>query len=135
MLSQKVERKDVRKGDIVNMFDRYDLLIYTPVICAGNSFTKSHFNMVMGYFTSRSCIVEMSVQQMFRIRQLIDNKMILCIQSFKSKSLPATNHQEMMKLYKDSYKNHVELRIISRHSVMLRILFPLIRLRLKESIF
>ena len=58
-------------------WDQYDVLIYTPTIVAGVSFDKTHFHSCCAYFINRSCNAEMSSQMLFRVRNLIDNNMII----------------------------------------------------------
>lgn len=49
----------------------YDIVIVTPTISAGVSFTKeNHFDRRMGFFTNRSCSSELCFQMMLRVRSV-----------------------------------------------------------------
>lgn len=58
----------------------YDVVIYTPTICAGISFEHIHFHACIAYFVNRSCNAEMSSQMLLRVRNLIDNSMYIYTQ-------------------------------------------------------
>jgi hypothetical protein len=70
----------------------YDVLTYTPTICAGISFEKLHFNTCIAYFTNKSCNAEMCTQMLLRVRNLIDNQFYIYT-PFESSSinLPINN--------------------------------------------
>ncbi len=55
-------------------WSNYDVLTYTPTICAGISFEDNHFNTCIAYFTNKSCNAEMCTQMLLRVRNLIDNQ-------------------------------------------------------------
>jgi hypothetical protein len=54
------------------------ILSYSPSIVAGVSFTEKHFDRFFGFFCNSSAISEMSVQQMFRVRNISSNEYNLC---------------------------------------------------------
>lgn len=54
-----------------------DVVIYTSVCEAGNSFIAKHFDKCYGYFTANSCPPESAAQMIFRARQLKDETIVL----------------------------------------------------------
>lgn len=79
------------KSDIENVneiWSQYDLLIYTPTVSAGVSFTREHFSHMFCYFDSRSCPWQTAFQMTGRIRSLERNRHI-CVKKYAT-SLPTT---------------------------------------------
>jgi len=48
----------------------YDIVIYTPTITAGVSFTQPHFHKFFGWFMNTSCDYITAIQMMGRVRQI-----------------------------------------------------------------
>lgn len=71
-----------------------DILGYTPTISAGVSYTKKHFDKIYGYFVNGSATAEIAVQQLFRIRNLSDNEINICIDITNGDKYP-TNDEEL----------------------------------------
>jgi hypothetical protein len=74
-------------------WQRYDLLVYSPSISAGVSFTALHFDCLVGYLVNSRYTpsVDIALQQLFRVRQLKTGDMYLFVQDNKpSKPLPDT---------------------------------------------
>ncbi len=67
------------KGDPIDGWSRYDVVIYTPTITAGSSFTTEHFDIICGYFSSGSACAEMACQQLFRVRNVKAGKIYLLV--------------------------------------------------------
>lgn len=61
-------------------WDNYDVLLYSPSICAGVSFNKLHFDKRFAYFTNDSCNAEMCSQMLFRVRNTHDSTIDICIE-------------------------------------------------------
>ncbi len=103
-----------RQKDIeINTDDwlNYDVLIYTPTICAGISFEHFHFNTCIAYFVNKSCNAEMSSQMLLRVRNLIDNTMYIYTQQDSGlPSLPITDEDI------DTYLNEY-IRVGHQHLV------------------
>jgi hypothetical protein len=59
-------------------WDKADIIGYTPTIVAGISYEKHRFDEVYGYFINSSSPAEMSIQQLFRVRNLKDNNFHIC---------------------------------------------------------
>ena len=51
-----------------NMWNEYQLLIYTPTIAAGISFNEKYFDNRHCYFSNMSCSAELATQMIFRVR-------------------------------------------------------------------
>lgn len=62
-------------------WNQYDIVGYTPTIVAGVSFEQFHFDKCFGYFVNSSSPAEMSLQQLFRVRNIEDNEIHLCIEN------------------------------------------------------
>jgi hypothetical protein len=76
----------------VEEWSNYNVITYTPTIVAGVSFDQTHFHTCIAYFTNNSCNASMSSQMLFRVRQLIDNNMVIYTpNASKGDCLPITN--------------------------------------------
>ena len=60
---------DAIENDPTTEWDQYQVVIYTSVLEAGNSFTKLHFDKVYGNFTTWSFGPESAAQMVYRARQ------------------------------------------------------------------
>jgi hypothetical protein len=69
-------------NDLEHGFVKYKLVIYTPTIQAGISFTHQHFHKFYGMFNNQSCSVYATTQMMKRVRHLYDNEYNCCIEHF-----------------------------------------------------
>jgi hypothetical protein len=65
----------------LDIWDNYDIIGYTPTIVAGVSYEKKYFDKVFGYFVNSSSSAEMSLQQLFRVRDIKNNEINLCIEN------------------------------------------------------
>lgn len=70
-------------SDDINLenWSNYDIVGYTPTIVAGISYEKKHFDKIFAYFINSSSCAEMSLQQLFRVRNINDNEINLCIEN------------------------------------------------------
>lgn len=71
-----------------------DVLGYTPTISAGVSYTEKHFDKIYGYFVNGSANAEIAVQQLFRIRNLNENEINICVDITNGDKFP-TNDDEL----------------------------------------
>lgn len=73
-----------KHAEMVNdVWDKYDILIYSPSISAGMSFERPHYHnffamLENSFFTPT---VDIDLQMLFRVRQLIDGKMTIYIKN------------------------------------------------------
>ena len=78
--------------DVDELWTSCELLVYSPSITAGVSFERLHFDCLVAYLknSSYSPTVDITLQQLFRVRCLVDGRMYLYIQEQESsqKSLP-----------------------------------------------
>lgn len=90
-------------SDDINLdnWNEYDIVGYTPTIVAGISFEKNHFDKIYGYFINSSSCAEMSLQQLFRVRNINDNEIHLCIEN-KDNSKYYTSIKDIEKYIIDS---------------------------------
>jgi hypothetical protein len=67
--------------DLDNVWSKLDILIYSPTIGAGLSFTGAHFHSFVAYAENSTFApsVDLVLQQFFRVRQLIDGDMTIFI--------------------------------------------------------
>lgn len=74
---------DADNSDDINLenWNEYNIVGYTPTIVAGISYEKIHFDKIFAYFTNNSSCAEMSLQQLFRVRNLNDNDINICIEN------------------------------------------------------
>lgn len=78
----------------IDLWDNLDILGYTPTISAGVSYTGKNFDKVYGYFVNGSASAEIAVQQLFRIRNLNDNEINICVDITNGDKYP-TNDEEL----------------------------------------
>jgi hypothetical protein len=94
-------------SDDINLenWNMYNIVAYTPTIVAGISYEAKHFDYCFGYFINTSSSAEMSLQQLFRVRNLNKSEIHLCIEIKGDTNLPST-------------KSEVEEYIINRNSCL-----------------
>lgn len=85
--SQKEKREDFK--NVNDCWTQFDLLIYTPTVTAGVSFTLAHYDLVFPYCVSTSCDVEAMRQMMGRVRCVNERKYIVFIKA-QVRGLPET---------------------------------------------
>jgi hypothetical protein len=66
----------------------YDIIIFTSVCEAGNSFVHPHFHRCFGYFTPMSFPPESAAQMVLRSRQLIDGEIYIYVGPNKKPQFP-----------------------------------------------
>jgi hypothetical protein len=67
MLVYNSSRCGTSLEDVNNLWIHYDLLVYSPSVSAGVSFTEHHFDSLVAYLVnSRYTPVDLSLQQLFR---------------------------------------------------------------------
>jgi hypothetical protein len=88
--------------DVSTLWDKHDVLIYTPVIFAGISYQGNKFEEIYGYFTRASCGPEGALQMLLRCRNI--DIMKICITGKERNNLPC-NNRVIRKL--EEYKNYV----------------------------
>ena len=66
---------------------QYDIVIYSPTIGAGLSFERPHFHALVAYTeNSPGCpTIDLTIQQLYRVRQLIDGEMYIYVNDMVSK--------------------------------------------------
>lgn len=108
----KLKFLDVDNSDDIDLdnWNNYDIVGYTPTIVAGISFEKNHFDKIFGYFINSSSCAEMSLQQLFRTRNINDNEIHLCIENKDSGEYYTT--------IEDIEKNIIERNTVSLEGVM-----------------
>jgi len=78
----KESKKSKHFRDVNNYWAKYDCLIYTPTITSGVSFTRHHFDILVGLFTTGSCNVETCRQMIGRVRNLADAHVYIHVQTY-----------------------------------------------------
>ena len=82
--------KDNPNNNLVAEWATKDVVICTPTIVAGLSFTEDHFDATVGYFVSRSASAEMALQQIFRVRCLKSNTIYICVKQQGGCHIPSS---------------------------------------------
>ena len=74
--------------NINDIWSQYDIVIYSPTIGAGLSFERPHFHALVAYAENSPCTptVDLTIQQLYRVRQLIDGEMHVFINDTYTKS-------------------------------------------------
>ena len=97
--------------DPTEEWDQFDVIIYTSTISAGNSFVKTHFDNIYGYYPVISNSVDIALQMLFRCR--IFENLFICIETRGDKQLlDADNLEEVRQLLiKKDKLAHKDLKI------------------------
>jgi len=97
--------------DPTEEWDKFDVVIYTSTISAGNSFVKTHFDNIYGYYPVISNSVDIALQMLFRCR--IFENLFICIETRGDKQLlDAENLDEVRQLLiKKDKLAHKDLKI------------------------
>lgn len=77
-ISKHFIMKETKKKYDINTWNKYQVLAYSPSIVAGVSYTEKHFNRFFGIFCNTSATAELSIQQMFRIRDISTKEYNIC---------------------------------------------------------
>jgi hypothetical protein len=85
--------------EVNKYWSAYRVVICTPTISAGVSFEKEHFHAVMGYFCDLSCNVQTCQQMIGRVRNVINNEVILFFPklNYKTFSTDADSIEEILR--------------------------------------
>lgn len=100
----QMRRNGEIKGDPVDTFGNYDIVVYSPVVIAGSSFEVEHFDIICGYYTSSSCTAEFACQQIFRIRNIGLKSIFICVKNCGGSSIKAYNVEDIKKYYIERFK-------------------------------
>lgn len=79
--------------NITKDWNKMDFAGFTPSIVAGISFEEEHFDVCYGYFTPNSSHAEMSVQQLFRVRDLKDKEFHTFIEKGYKRDYPVSDDE------------------------------------------
>jgi hypothetical protein len=83
-------------SDPVGEWGKYDVVIFSPCVAAGNSFVELYFNCICAYFPAVGCGPEFADQMIFRVRNCLDNEIYLCVETQGAHSdIPANSLEEM----------------------------------------
>lgn len=72
----------------IDNWNKYDIVGYTPTIVAGVSYEKFHFDKCFGYFVNSSAPAEMGLQQLFRVRNIEDKEIHICVEKLDNNEYP-----------------------------------------------
>lgn len=75
----------------IDEWDTADIVGYTPTITAGISYENIRFDTCFGYFVNSSSCAEMSVQQLFRVRNISSKEYHICVETSGKKDYPESN--------------------------------------------
>ena len=90
-------------GDLIDGFDQCDVVLYSPKIASGSSFSKMHFDSLFCYYTPKSVAAETALQMSFRIRCTTTGNMYMCVDRSK--------HQTLFPSYVKSFEDFKEYLI------------------------
>lgn len=77
----KESKKAKHFKNVDHYWIKYQCIICTPTVSAGMSFEAKHFHYVFGSFTNLSCNAETCNQMKGRVRDIIDKKIYISVQS------------------------------------------------------
>ncbi len=80
------DRKNL--SNINEEWSKYNHVVYTPCISAGNSFTEDHFDKVYAYFINTSANYLQCLQMLYRSRNITENTFEIMIEESNFKNLP-----------------------------------------------
>lgn len=75
------DRKKADFKDVLNKWDKCDVLIYSPTCESGVNFDKEHFNKIYGIF-SNSTSSRQYFQMLARVRKITDNNIMILNETF-----------------------------------------------------
>ncbi|ALX27631.1 hypothetical protein GMAR_ORF257 [Golden Marseillevirus] len=97
ILKYTSETKKETCGILVDDWDKYQLVAYTPTISAGVSFEKKHFHECHAHFVSSSANAYECSQMLFRARDLSENNIFVHVKQMPSKA-PTTKEGIISKI-------------------------------------
>jgi hypothetical protein len=83
--SSDTTKKDF--NDVDNIWDKADVLIYSPTCEAGVNFDKKHFDKMYGIFTDKSTTPRGLLQMFARIRQIEETEILILNECFKNNNV------------------------------------------------
>lgn len=86
---------------------KMDVIGYTPTITAGVSFELKHFDRVFGYFVSGSSNAALSIQQLFRVRNINKNQYNICVDVTASSNYPV-EYEDLDKIIEDRHESLID---------------------------
>jgi hypothetical protein len=110
---------DVKKEhfmDVNHHWSQYNVLIYTPAINNGVSFTLKHFDELFAVFSSDSCTVESSLQMIKRVRDISSKRIHVCFIRVYTDERPVSEDEIRQYLYRtiSSYQREYDPNTILR---------------------
>lgn len=104
ILKYTSETKKENSGILVDDWDQYQLVAYTPTISAGVSFEKKHFHECHAHFVSSSASAHECSQMLFRARDLSLGKIFVYVKQMPSRE-PTTREGVISKLENLDYSS------------------------------
>lgn len=83
-------------SNVNELWQSCDLLVYSPSVSAGVSFEAVHFDCLVAFLVNSTATpsVDISLQQLFRVRNLTDGDMNLFVQDTSyDRTLPCSDHE------------------------------------------
>jgi Origin of replication binding protein len=83
-------------SNVNDLWKSCDLLVYSPSVSAGVSFEAVHFDCLVAFLVNSTATpsVDISLQQLFRVRNLTDGDMNLFVQDTSyDRTLPCSDHE------------------------------------------
>jgi len=71
--------EDGKMYSVEEDFIKYQFVMYSPTITQGVDFTKHHFHYVYGYYSNKSNNILQYIQQLGRVRNIIENEIIIFV--------------------------------------------------------
>lgn len=99
--------KESKKKYDIEIWNQFQVLAYSPSIVAGISYTENHFDRFFGIFCNTSATAEMSIQQMFRVRNISTNEYNICTTTTGKRDFPEDD-ESVKKLILEEDKNLVD---------------------------
>jgi Origin of replication binding protein len=91
--------------NVESLWTSCQLLIYSPSVSAGVSFEGTHFDALVGFLVNSPATpsIDLSLQQLFRVRNLSDGDMHLYVQDFNAdEDMPCTDEKVHAMLSSDA---------------------------------
>lgn len=82
-----ITKESIEKYNI-ELWKDMDIVAYTPTITAGISFIDIRYDKVFGLFCNSSSPADMSIQQLFRVRNISTNEYHICVKISGKKDYP-----------------------------------------------
>ena len=111
------DSEKMKLDDVNNIWDKCDVLIYSPTIEAGVNFDKPHFNKIFGILSDMSTSQRSFIQMLNRVRKITDNEIILSNIDGHNRNLFKLNEVKEVYNYYDAEQQAKKLKSFKKQVI------------------